>query len=430
MTRNRGDDASPRDGKEALETMKFTYRTGDFLPLFLRRLFAKTVYWLTGTLLATAVGVCGIYALSMALSGMSDRLSRAGAWLLLPVILLAAFAGFSLQSARSAARVMMDFYRKGGGAVEIRVSGNGVEVRGGHGSANVGWGEATRFDVRRSGFIVWKGSEVPIVLPARRMESGQYARILNIASESLAGIRAEAERRAAADAAEADAVSVSDNPDNQAGGKESPFASESDVAAAPDYSDSEYRFGDEWVPGGIRFHFSVTAQDRDALMQYSLSRPSSRRGMLALAIGAAAMAAWLLVSYLTGDRSVMTVNLILAILSAGMSFLFITAVVRPPLFMRIAERLPGARKRRNSAVRHVFCVMSDGVMYAKTEGNVDRVEFGAFHDMVLYRDWLFLFKDKKTAYILPLRFLDEEHRTAVYQALGERLRGNPMVGET
>ena len=115
------------------------------------------------------------------------------------MILLAVFAGFTFYAVNANARVLLAFYRKGGSLVRLRLSGEGIEVRSGHGIAATGWAEATRFEVRRAGFIVWKGTAVPIVLPSRLMSEGQYARILAIASSSLARIRAES--AAAANAA-------------------------------------------------------------------------------------------------------------------------------------------------------------------------------------------------------------------------------------
>ncbi len=407
---------SRRETGSPAEQLEVAYRLRDFFPLFLRRQFEKTAFWLLGTLLATATGVTAIYAVSLVLSGQAGQLSRIAAWLLTPPLLLAVFAGFTFYIVQSNARVLFTFYRQGGGRVGVRISDDGVEVRDGHGVAHVGWGEATRFVVRRSGFVIWKGSAVPVVLPARCMGGGQYARILALASTALARLRAEAEAADTAARTAAAAEAPAPIPGVPGG-----VAAGSGIVGAPDYAESEYRFGEDWVPGGIRFTMSVTAKDREGLMEYSLARPGSRRGMLALGVAAAGMAVWLLVSYLSGDRQTQAINLVLAVLSAALAFLFLTAVVRPVLFMSIVQRLPGNRRKRNSAVRDVLCVFSDGVMYAKTEGRVDKVPVGAFHEMIVYREWMFLFKDRKTAYILPLRFMDDETRGKVSDALGDGL---------
>jgi hypothetical protein len=79
--------------------------------------------------------------------------------------------------------------------------------------------------------------------------------------------------------------------------------SDAGVAVVPDYSDSEYRFGDEWVPGGVRFRIHIGPRDRDALKEYALTRPGSRWGMLAFALVAFGMAGWLYYSGLSSDRT-------------------------------------------------------------------------------------------------------------------------------
>ncbi|HEY5466154.1 MAG TPA: hypothetical protein VIL27_03885, partial [Clostridia bacterium] len=82
-------------GGEAAEKLEIGYRVGDFIPLFVRSQFEKTVVWLLSIVVATAAGVAGIYAVSLALSGQTDVLARVGVWLLLPVILLFITAGFA-----------------------------------------------------------------------------------------------------------------------------------------------------------------------------------------------------------------------------------------------------------------------------------------------------------------------------------------------
>jgi len=182
--------------------------------------------------------------------------------------------------------------------------------------------------------------------------------------------------------------------------------SDAGVAVVPDYSDSEYRFGDEWVPGGVRFRIHIGPRDRDALKEYALTRPGSRWGMLAFALVAFGMAGWLFYSGLSSDRTLMGPNVFLGSISALLAFVFLTAVIRPSLFLKIVRRFPGNRQRQDGATREVLCVLSDGVLYAKTEGRVDRAPLRTLHDKVKYRKWLFLFKDRKTAYIIPLGALD------------------------
>ena len=158
-----------------VEQLDVVYRSGDFFPLFLRQQFEKTAFWLFGTILATATGIAVIYAASLALSGQADKLEGAAAWLAMPLILLVVFAGFASYLVNASSRVLLDFYRKEGGLVRLRLSDEGIEVRSGHSIAQTGWAEATRFEVRRAGFIVWIGTAVPVVIPSRLMAEGQYA---------------------------------------------------------------------------------------------------------------------------------------------------------------------------------------------------------------------------------------------------------------
>lgn len=404
-------------GGAAAEKLEIGYRVGDFIPLFVRSQFEKTVVWLLSIVVATAAGVAGIYAVSLALSGQTDVLARVGVWLLLPVILLFITAGFAFYAAYVNARVLNNFYRQGGTKVGVRISESGIEVRSGHSLAQTTWQEAKRYDIRKSGLIVWKGPAVPIVLPARFMAPGQYARILALASAGTAKAKASDLPVTVPVSAQSPAIVAPGSSDSDEEDIEN-----ADVAPMPDFSDSEYRFGNDWVQGGIRFRFEVTSEDRNGLMEYSLVRPGSRYLLFALGLAAVGITVWLLLSYLSGDREVLAMNLLFSILSAGMAVLFLIAVIQPALFMRIIMHLPGNRKRHHDAVRKVFCVLSDGVMYAKTEGRVDRVSFSSFHEIIHYRKWLLLFKDRKTAYVIPLRYLDETTRRQVFDWFGDKIR--------
>ncbi len=390
--------------------VEMEYRLTDFMPLFAKRLFRKTVYWLTGTVLATAAGVSMIYAVSLAASGQTERLGERAIWLLAAPFLLVAFAAASVFAVFSNARVMHRFYRRSGARSVAILDKDGMKIGTAQGAVSLLWDQATRFDVGRGGLVVWKGDALPLVLPARAMGEGRYDRMLALVSRSLEEIRMT---RTGADDTPADETAGFEPPadhvdDVLPAGSAVDRSRDPDagVAVVPDYSDSEYRFGDEWVPGGVRFRIHIGPRDRDALKEYALTRPGSRCGMLAFALVAFGMAGWLFYSGLSNDRTLMGPNLFLGSISALLAFVFLTAVVRPSLFLRIVRRFPGNRQRQDSASREVLCVLSDGILYAKTEGRVDRAPISTLHDKVKYGNWLFLFKDRKTAYIIPLGELD------------------------
>ncbi|NLN47096.1 MAG: hypothetical protein GX153_11125 [Clostridiaceae bacterium] len=407
--------------------VEMEYRLTDFMPLFAKRLFRKTLYWLTGTVLATASGVSAIYAISLATSGQTERLGELSIWLLTAPILFVAFAAASVFAVFSNARVLQRFYRQSGSRSVAVLDKDGMEVGTAKGAVSLRWEQATRFDVGRSGLVVWKGDSLPLVLPARAMGDGRYDKMLALVSRSLEEIRmAQAGTQAAPDGEPEVAGMSAETVDGVLPAGTSVIRTQDPddgVATAPDYTDSEYRFGDEWVPGGVRFRIHIGPRDRDALKAYALTRPGSRWGMLAFSLVAVGMAVWLFYTGLSNDRSLITPNVLLGSISSLLAFVFLTAVFRPSLFLWIVRRFPGNKQRQDGASREVLCVLSDGILYAKTEGRVDRAPISTLHDKVRYRDWLFLFKDRKTAYIIPLREIDAGVLTEIGEALDMPLQG-------
>ncbi len=388
--------------------IEMQYRLTDFAPLFLRRQLRRTATWLGAAALVTLSTAIAVYAVSMALAGRGDELSL---WLLLVPVLLLVFMTSLLFGTFANARILHRFYQQQGARVVARLDAGGMRLGTGRSAMELPWQEATRFDVRRRALVVWKGEALPLVLPTRCMDAGIYDHILQLVSRSLAALRAEQVAHEEQERPTAEQTVTPTAPMEAAAAQATPLI-------APDYSESEYRFGDEWVPGGIRFRIHIGPRDRAALKEYALSRPGSRYGFIILVLIATGMAGWLFVTASQQDAMARTTTYLFAVFSTLIALLFLTALVRPALFLRLAQRLPGNRQRQDSARRDVLCVFSSGVLYAKTEGRVDRVAIGDLHDIVHFKNWLFLFRDRKTAYLIPLDPLDPLIRTQIGQELG------------
>lgn len=397
-------------GGQAMQ-MEIHYRRSDFVPLFLRRQFARATVWASAAFLVTISAATLVYAISMAWAGSLGDFSL---WLLVPPVLLCVLAGAMLFYAQANARTLHRFYQRPGAPVLARLDETGLHLDTGEGTIELLWQDATRFDVGRRGLVVWKGEKLPLVLPAKGMEAGAYDRMLRLISQSLAALRTAHSPAEEQTLSEEQTLPEETALPGEAAAPDAPIA-------APDYSDSEYRFGDDWVPGGIRFRIPIGPRDREALKEYALSRPGSRNGFILLVLVAAGMAAWLFTSAARQDAPARTMAFFFAFFSAAVALLFVTGLVRPAWFLRLVRHLPGNRQRQDTARRDVLCVLSAGILYAKTEGRVDRVAIRELHDIVRFKSWLFLFRDRKTAYLIPLHELEPEIRAQLGGELGLEL---------
>ena len=383
-------------------TLHVAYRTTDFLFLFLRRQFERTAVWVVHLLLIALSGMAGIVALALSLSGQQEQLSELVGWLILPPILFVLAAGTLLYVSYANAKVLVRFYQEAGQEVRFDLSDQGIRMNRPDGALSVSWNEITRTDKRRSALVFWKGPRMPLVFPMRCLDAPAKALLTAALSEQRPEPEAAAAESVPEDADEPEAADVPD---------------------IPDYTDSEYQFGDDWVPGGIRFHIEIRAEDRETLIQYSMVRPGTRRLLLVFAVLPLILGLVMTSVYTGAPPDTRGTVLFFAVLAFAFSALFWVSLIRPLLFLRIAAHFPGSRKRRqHDAVRQVLCVLDDGNLYVKTEGLSDKIPVAALHDIRRFRNRILLFRTKKQAYIIPLEQLEQETKEALVAALGDRLR--------